>query len=403
MTKSLVLAAAIASSLGPAAAGQAQSVMTGDAPVVTADEYVSGAAPGIESTPYGGLVAAPEVFAPYDPYPASGSACSSCGGGGAAGFFNRCGCNTALFPYIEGPGRCDNWCVGPHLQVELDGIVLTRDRNDWAPFTALAGVAPDFTDTFDVAAGARLFVTGYNCHGYGLQVGYEGVNDFTGYASYSVAGDTRTFDYESNYNSLEINFIPATQTSWRVFGGVRYVEIDENLEDRLTVAKALSPPVSGPSTSGPFIDEIDTRMIDNRLIGFQIGTFRDAWNLNRWLSFEAFANTGVYLNNQRVRTRFTTFTTVYTIDDIDTPENEFSEASTSVTTGTKRNFTDTAFTGEAGAALALRLNPCFALRAGYQVLVVDRVGLAANAFPIPDYNGETLLYHGLQFGMEYRR
>lgn len=389
---------AVAVLLGPGlslrAAAQTSVVVPTQDGMLTDSYGVADGLPSVEFTP--------EIYEPLDATSPEG-ACSGCNGGGSGSYFNRCGCNTMLFPWIKGPGQCDQWCVGPHWQVEVDGLMLFRDANDWAPFTAAVGTGADFLDEFDHAAGARLFATSYNDHGYGMQIGYEGVNDFVAGAGYDLGGGTnRTFGYESNYNSLEINFIPVTPTVWRLFGGVRYMEVDENLSDVTTVAKAVPAP-SDPPTASVFVDTQSLRLLDNRMIGFQVGAFRDAWRMNRWLSIEAFANTGVYCNNLRFRSEDATITTVYNSDDSSTVGDEFTETTSTVGTRTTRKVTEVAFAGEAGLSAVLRLNRCLAFRGGYQVLAIDGVASASDAFFSSAYNSDTLLYHGLQFGLEYRR
>lgn len=401
--RTLLVAAASLLTLGwPEAASAAESGLTIPDPGGVSDQYddYEGAYRTNDGADLPAVEYSSEVYAPFESN--DGAPCSSCGGG-AGGYFNRCGCNPMLFPWIRGPGNCDQWCVGPHWAVEVDGIFLFREANDWAPFTAAVGVGPDFLDEFDHAPGARVFATGYNETGYGMQVGYEGVNHFAAAAGYDLGGgSSRTFGYESNYNSVEINFIPVTPTTWRLFGGVRYMEIDENLNDLTTVAKPVPPPAD-PPTSTAFVDTETARLLDNRLIGFQFGAFRDAWRMNRWLSFEAFANSGVYCNNLRFRTVDTTVTTVYNSDDISTPGNEFTQTTSVVATGSTRNVTEIAFAGEAGLSGVLRLNNCVAVRGGYQVLVVNGVQSASDAYFSPAFNSDTLVYHGLQFGVEYRR
>ncbi|MCA9238451.1 MAG: BBP7 family outer membrane beta-barrel protein [Planctomycetales bacterium] len=389
------LAAGALCACGQIGAAQTSILTSYDAAVEDGGDQIA-AAEGLPSVEF-----SPEVYAPFGSSEAGeGAECSGCNGGGA--FYNRCGCNTAYFPWIQGPGRCDQWCVGPHWNVELDGLFLFRGANDWAPFTAAVGSGPDFLDTFDNAAGARLFVTGYNDRGYGMQVGYEGVNDFSAAAGYDLGGSNREFSYESNYNSVEINFIPATNARWRLFGGVRYMEIDENLTDVTTVDKPVPPPAD-PPTSVAYVDTGTARLLDNRMIGFQVGAFRDSWNIGRRLSLEAFANSGLYCNNLRFRSVDTTVTTVYNSDDLASAGDDFSQTTSNVTTGTTRNVTNLAFAGEAGITSVLRINPCLALRGGYQVLLVDGLGLASDAYFSPAFNSSSVLYHGLQFGVEYRR
>ena len=87
----------------------------------------------------------------------------------------------------------------------------------------------------------------------------------------------------------------------------------------------------------------------------------------------------------------------------DLPENEFSQVTTSVETKVRTSPTEVAFLGEAGVNSTLKITQCVALRAGYQVLAIDGVGQGIDAFFASGLNGNTLLYHGLQFGGEYRR
>ena len=51
----------------------------------------------------------------------------------------------------------------------------------------------------------------------------------------------------------------------------------------------------------------------------------------------------------------------------------------------------------------MKLTPCLALKTGYQIIVLDGVGQGIDAFFSPDFDRSTVFYHGLQFGMEYRR
>ena len=287
------------------------------------------------------------------------SACSSCNGEGAAlgGFYNRCGCETPLFPYFTGPGNCDDWCVGPHWNVEVDGMFIHRDNAEWGD---VPGVT-DVVDQFDYGPGVRLFATGYNYPNYGLQIGYEGVNDF--HSTALIGADEVT--YESTLNSLEINVLRRRTRPMKLFAGFRYVEIDEHYIEN-----------SGADSEGTFVE--------NRLIGFQIGTLRDAWQLNRWVTIEPFGNIGVYLND-------------FKREDADVIGGAF--------TGEIREFTEVAYLGEVGVTSVLRINTCLALRGGYQAMAFHGVSNALET-SLQMNNGfdpDTLIYHGARFGIEYQR
>ena len=305
---------------------------------------------------------------------------------------------------VLGPGACDNWCVGPHWEVALDGLIMQREGANWAAVPVAAGFTTDLIDDFDVGPGARLFVTGYNDSNFGLQVGYEGINDFHSTALFStVAGDRRIIDYESNFNSLEINFIRRTEYRWRPFAGIRYLELDDNFVDTNIADRVIPPPATPPVAPAAFIDLQTAFLLDNRLIGLQGGVFRDVWRLNRWVTLEPFGNAGVYLNDLRRVERVRQATTIITGDDLSTAANEFSVTTSEITATTKQEIEELAFMGEAGVTAVFRLNRCVALRAGYQVLAIDRIGQGLDAFLAPGLTPSTLVYHGGHFGVEYVR
>lgn len=343
----------------------------------------------------------------------TGSGCQSCGGTGSCGGncncgpCDRCSCTAKNFPWFDGPGHCDNWCVGPHWGIEASGLIMYRDDTNLDAIIAAVGDPTSVVDQYRYAPGARVFATAYNCHGWGMQVGYEGMNDWDASLEFpdSPAVDsTRSIGLTSSLNSLEINFLPHMPNAWKVFSGVRYIQLDEELADFTIVDKVIPVPADPPAPPAAFVDTGATRILDNHLIGFQLGGLRDGWQVGNRLLLSGFANAGVYHNEiQRRDTEFN-ITTVITGDDLATaPDNEFSETTTVTSTRVDRTFTDIAFLGEAGVSASIKLTPCLALKTGYQVLILDGVGQAVDTFFSPDYNAESVLYHGLQFGLEYRR
>jgi hypothetical protein len=351
------------------------------------------------------LASAEEVLAPIEDGDVEPAECQECnGGGGGLFWYNRCGCSTGLWPYFTGPGACDTWCVGPHWEVAVDGLILFRENANWGAIDPGAGFTTDLIDQFEEGPGARVFVTGYNENNFGVQVGYEGINDFHANALYSnAAGDSRAITYESNFNSVEINFIRRTDARWRPFAGVRYIELDDDFVDFTTANRVIPPPSDPPAPPTAYVDTGSGFFIDNRMIGLQGGAFRDMWRLNRWVTIEPFGNAGVYLNDFKREQVDRTVTTIITGDDLSTGDNEFSETTTEVRTSTIQEFSELSFVGEAGVTGVFRLNRCVALRAGYQVLVMDRVGQGLDAFLAPGLNPTTLVYHGGHFGVEYVR
>ncbi len=292
---------------------------------------------------------------------AGGAPCSSCGGARGPGFYNRCGCNPSVFPWIRGPGNCDNWCVGPHWDVQLDGMFIHRDNANWSSVVNNVGLTPSLLDQFDYGPGVRLFATGYNYTNYGVQVGYEGVNDFRANALFPG----QSISYDSSLNSIEANVMRRTPSQFKVFAGARFIDFREDYDNLNTTT----------SDSNRFI-------VENQLMGFQIGALRDAWQLNKWLSLEPYGNAGAYLNNFK---------------------REDLAFVGSARTDAVGRFTEMAFVGEAGLNAIVRINRCLALRAGYQAMVLDRVGQALDASLAPGLNPQNVVVQGARFGVEYRR
>ena len=318
--------------------------------------------------------------------------------------YDRCGCTLNQFPWFGGRGRMDSWCIGPKWHVAADGMILFRDNADWASVIADVGSVPSVVEQFDSGPGARLFVTGYNQSGFGLQVGYEGINSWNAECIFPLAGAVRAFDYESTFNSLEINFMPRTSQPWRLFTGIRYVELSEDFCDSTTNDKPLPAPADPPAAPVVVVDTGSDFLVKNQLIGLQLGARRDVWQWNKWLTFESFANAGVYHNRFKRTDVAKTITTVINGDDLATPDdNEFSQVVTGVSTSTRHDSSEIAFLGELGITAVVRINPCVALRAGYQAMVLDGVGNGLDAYFAGGLDSTTQFYHGLQFGAEYRR
>ena len=330
--------------------------------------------------------------------------CNTCNGGGVAGaFYNRCGCDAPMFPYLTGPGNCDNWCVGPHWNVEVDGMALRRTGVDWARIVDDVALDPQLLDQFDYGPGGRIFVTGYNDSDYGIQIGYEGINDYNASALFldPVEDSVRSFDYETTFNSIEMNFMRRTTAPTKLFAGFRYIQADEDFTDALTVAKVV-PPAGNPANTLPYADTRDVIKLENRMIGFQLGALRDAWSLNKWLTIEPFGNGGVYYNNFKREDLQDTVNTLVTGPNDVTLAPAFTSSSFTQF-GTSQNFSDISFVGEVGVTAVFRLNSCVAIRGGYQALVMDGVGTGLDAYFEPGLNGTTVLYHGARFGVEYQR
>jgi hypothetical protein len=417
----LLVLAAVGGLVGPVAA-QSPPSLSETISLASGDVWSEKSAPTVLGTPAGDPALDQSTLVPIAEESPSllavgeDAACNSCNGGGGAGegsFYNRCGCDAPLFPYLSGPGNCDNWCVGPHWNVEVEGMALRRTGVDWSGIEALAngqGFDIELLDNFGYGPGARIFATGYNDSDYGIQIGYEGINDYNATALFIDPNnvvdpnddDVRSFDYQTTFNSLEVNFMRRTTAPTKLFAGFRYMQVDEDFTDALTEGKSVPPPNSPPDAS-TFIDTKDIFKLENRMIGFQVGALRDAWALNKWLTIEPFGNGGVYYNNFKREELQDTVTTIVTGVDSGPPVVDGSTNVTFTQFGNSRDFSDIAFVGEVGITGVVRLNQCVAIRGGYQALVMDGVGEGIDAFFEPGLNGSTVLYHGARFGLEYQR
>jgi hypothetical protein len=414
----LLLLAAAVSAVEPAA-GQAPPSLSETISLTSGDVWSESSTPSVLGTPAGDPVLNQSTLTAVEPiaeeddglFSAGGDAgCNSCNGGdgsGVGGFYNRCGCDAPLFPYLTGPGNCDNWCVGPHWNVEVDGMALRRTGVDWTAIEAIAnagGFDTALLDDFGYGPGARIFATAYNDSDFGLQIGYEGVNDYHATALFSqpplVGDDTRSFDYQTTFNSLEVNVLRRTTAPTKLFAGFRYIQVDEDFTDRFVDAKVVPPPDTPPNA---FIDTSNAFNLENRMIGFQLGALRDAWALNKWLTIEPTGNAGVYYNNFKRENLQDTTTTIITADQTGPPVVEGSTSVNYTQFGTSQNFSDITFVGEVGITGVFRVNRCVAVRGGYQALVMDGVGEGIDAYLQPGLNGATVLYHGARFGIEYQR
>ncbi|TWT86944.1 hypothetical protein Mal64_37740 [Pseudobythopirellula maris] len=331
---------------------------------------------------------------------------------------------TACGPqHRTGPGRCDDWLVGPNWRVSLDGVLLYRDS---VPIEALYDAnppapdpAPFEVDNFNHASGARLMAFGHwpQCRGYELMIGYVGVQGWGADALFPATTVTpagsdvdfqqqRKFEYDSRLHSLELNFQELNDGSAKAYLGVRYFSLDETIDDRFDQfdPDPLNPtPLIGTEFSVE-IDRANTLHVDNDLIGFQSGVRVDLWSPGPRFYVSGFGNAGVYCNMVH-RTRYVRQqSTTISLDDPTTlADNEASQTVVNTGTRTSTRGANVAFAGEASIAAVLQLNRCTSLRGGYQAMYIDGVELAEDAWLTASPRERDLLLHGWFAGLEYRR
>ncbi len=189
--------------------------------------------------------------------------------------------------------------------------------------------------------------------------------------SLSIPNETWDIRYESRVQSVELlRRCECDRVDFTY--GFRYINLDEALQLRASNVVNF------------------TYGADNDLYGFQLGTDGTFWDNGCNFRLGGFAKAGIYANDRQVTS--------------DTPF--FGRR-------VDANDTDVAFVGELGLHAQYDVTCCLSFQAGYQLLFLDGVALAANQVP---NNGDmldnprpvnvsnaSLLYHGLRVGLEYRR
>jgi hypothetical protein len=345
--------------------------------------------------------------------------------------------------YRPGAGRRDDWLVGPHWRVTVDGVVLSRGEADLAailaevePIAPAVALSPlEFYDNFDFAAGGRVLLTSEypQLAGYELQVGYLGAEKWSANGYWEeepiTAGDItgmqrRQLVYDSRFHSAEVNFQKMSPGYLKPFAGVRYIAFGESISDinkQYTNVILPDPDITmpGDSLSSILAQQSNGVEIENNLIGFQSGLRMDMWRPTRRLHLAGFASAGVYCNfldRDRVSSSTVTVTTKETVvdgnnntpaDPTDDPTS-IDTTTNSLTTNvaTSADGTRVAFTTEASLAATWRLSSTTALRGGYQVQFLSGVELAENLWTAPPpitAESDELFLHGWFAGIEYRR
>lgn len=347
------------------------------------------------------------------------------GGQGAAGCVgcgDDWGCGGS--PYRTGPGCGDNWRVGPRWSIQLDGLMLYRDETNLVPLAAALGTTLDAVEqfeNFDHGAGVRLLGTAYwpQCKNYELTMAYIGVEEWNANIvlpvnnlppvvgpPVSVAVDERrTLNYNSSLHALELNWQALNDSAWKPYAGIRYFSLDEVISDQTTQYPASPLAVTETAITTSLLDAVE---VENNLIGFQLGVRRDLWQMSRKIYIQGFANAGLYCNliDRTDTDRVSTTSTELLDDDPATTDIDETGQVQTLTNSTgnrvKTERTEIALATELSLALVWKINNCCALRSGYELLYIDGVELADDAF-LGNVATRDMLYHGLFAGFEYRR
>jgi hypothetical protein len=232
-------------------------------------------------------------------------------------------------------------------------ISLTRCLNPCWDIEARYFQLDGWGDRQEFSSPNGVMLTAYNAEGFGNAMSY-------GYSS-------RLYNIELNLRWKRYERLPFLM-------GFRTLGLDEGFQ------------VAADTGEG-FALGIDTQT-HNTLYGFQAGVAPVLWDRCGPFRVEGLLKAGVYANNANQRTRFVL------------AEQE----------SNGRN-TTTAFVGELGLIGAWRLNDCWSLRAGYEVLWISDLALAPDQsstvqFGFPPageiYDRATAFYHGATASIERR-
>lgn len=185
-------------------------------------------------------------------------------------------------------------------------------------------------------------------------------------------------DYRSELQSLEFNARARTgDITW--LAGFRYLEVDERLRFG-AVPQGLLPGGSGRFSVG------------NDLSGFQIGIDALLWDDGDWFTLRGVAKSGIYYVDADASVA----------SSIGPPPGLLAAGSSSAQ--------EVAYVGEFGLDATLLLTGNLRLRTGYRVIYMDGIaaasslvshsGFLAAATPVHVHADNSVLYHGLNVGLE---
>jgi putative beta barrel porin BBP7 len=357
-----------------------------------------------------------------------GMGCDACGGGLGHGSLlgDVFGC---IAPYPDGGCAAVRW-----YDFAVDYMALRREdagrRVDFASSGINGPIVLDTTDLdFDAESGFRFSAMFQWGAGSNIEFTYFGlffwddsasVTDptnslFSPFSDFGLNpggfvetdnGDFASIDYESKFDSFEVNFrqrwmAPNCRYQGSCLFGVRYFKLDEdfNYFAQSTANTIPGDPLADPPTVDIVPALANNINVHNNMVGAQIGG--DLWMcILPGLRVGAEGKAAVLANRIAVESTLST-----NVPDIDgNPQPALIEDLVE---------NDVSFLGEANLFATYRLNYQWTLRGGYQFLYVDGVALAPENFnaqpPFLDGSPRTtvvndnggVFYHGWFAGAEF--
>ena len=183
-------------------------------------------------------------------------------------------------------------------------------------------------------------------------------------------------NYSTRLDSFEMNLRRNVSTRWSILGGFRYVYF----RDQFTLVG--SPPIPQ--------NNLIAYNGNNNLFGFQVGADGILWHNGNRFRIEGAAKAGLYGNAARNDVTF-----------------EFNNFSSVFTTVNKTQKNHAAFVGDVNLTGVYQLNDAWSLRAGYQLLWLAGVAVAADQVADSFANGAqavnasgSAFFHGALVGLE---
>ena len=292
----------------------------------------------------------------------------------------------------------------PWFTTRLGYVHMWRQNDSDIPLVVPdAGMTPSFTSSdfsFDGRPGIDVSMSWHSKYNCGIDVRYVGADSFLASGQHIALADPQiatilptdsvfaaldvfTLNTSSTLRSVEVLGHHQLCGQWDVNLGYRYMELDEWL--RIDVNQPLA-----------FLQEVGFDA-GNRLNGIQIGLDGPLWDHGGRFRMDAFSNFGMYYNK------------------IDTWSYLRDPAAPAVSgSGTSSN-NHTAFGMELGLYASYAVTRRIAIRSGYQMLLLDGVALAADQVPntgdlynlpttvsVMPHADNTILFHGLNLGLEFR-
>jgi hypothetical protein len=260
----------------------------------------------------------------------------------------------------------------PPFGLEVDGILLHRNRANLAAYNNAFGIAPTSSEQVDLGGGGRVRFVFLGIDNHDFEVLYFGTDAWDAPQTFTdFLGNPQQIFFSSQLFNWEVNFRQRSKSyEWLTWlYGVRYIEFSEDFDRSVN----LGGPLGGASLNVG---------ADNYLYGAQLGVELLLWQPSERWKFEAYAKSGAYINNA-------SNAATYSIFSVQLPNS------------TRNHFGAASFVGDLGLNATWNIHRQCGIRAGYQYTVIDNVAMAPDAL-YDDSRTHTLTVHGGYVGCEIR-